>query len=1074
MTTVRARTQAIMERTGKRPPSWWIFCVVLGLCGVSRLPAEEPSIAFLNALRENRFFDEALIYLDRLEANPQTPADLRQELAYQRGVTLIQAVRFDRDRTVREQRLNQAKSSLEAFMRDQPTHVKRSFARQQLGMVLREWALMKLEQVKRADNPAVRQEAAALFDQAYQVFDSASNELREQLAQMKSPDSPGSGTDEGDAAAQLDTLRNEFLDALRRRGEILEEKADTEPADSPGRTKLLEEAGNLFADMFAKYPTRIAGVQARLFQARTLWKRGAREDALKILTADIIPQTDNLPSIRKIKTQGLLLAMDCWLQESSQDYATAIPQVEAWLEDIHPAEENDPIWVGLKFRLAQAQVAWAAQLAAKDDRDPAVTDLRDKARKLARSVSRIPGDYQEPARELLIAIPGGGAAARSGATAESQAPAATFEEAKTRAGDAMTEMQNAQILVETVPERLEKETDAGVREELQKDLVAAQESIERNRNSARTNLERALALADTKTPVDEVNLVRRSLAYLNYQQGEYYDAVVLGEFVARSFPSAPGAATCAQIALAAYLKLYDVGPDEKEFATGRIVSLANYMVQTWAGSPESEDAINALIPLLIGRGEVAKAREYVERMPAESTQRANAELRIGDALWRDYLQGTSEVRQWEREAQEPGAAKEELQAKIASRKPELEGLKSTALSILEPAVERMRTAGSVSATMPRAQLALAQIYIDLDQAPKARALLNDEKIGVLPLAERDDPVIDSPALKEHVYRVALAALVGALPRAENDQDRTELIDKSKELMQKLRQSVGDSPEALQRLVEIYYSLARGLETRIQLQERAQDRMALSDGFGVFLEQVRREASDLRVLNWAAESYMSMGNGLAGDPATANAAKTCFDNAVQTYQQILDNAKTLNVPDDMQRRLTVRRAMARRSAGQYEQAIKDFETVLAGDARKLDVQVEAAMTYQLWGGERGQAPNYKLAIAGSAPDPQTKESLIWGWNRIGKLTASQKAFRDIYHQSRYNAAYCYYKYALRLKQQEERNKYLTFAKSCIVDTQRIFPQMGGAAMLAKYSALLKEIQGALKEKPVGLVAPATKK
>ena len=57
-------------------------------------------------------------------------------------------------------------------------------------------------------------------------------------------------------------------------------------------------------------------------------------------------------------------------------------------------------------------------------------------------------------------------------------------------------------------------------------------------------------------------------------------------------------------------------------------------------------------------------------------------------------------------------------------------------------------------------------------------------------------------------------------------------------MQRLRQSVGDSPEALQRLVEIYYSLARGLETRIQLQERSQDRMALSDGFGVFLEQVR--------------------------------------------------------------------------------------------------------------------------------------------------------------------------------------------------------------------------------------------
>ena len=74
-----------MERTGKRPPRWWIFFVVLGAWGVGRLPAEEPAVAFLNALRENRYFDEALAYLDRLQTDPQTPPELLQELAYQRG-----------------------------------------------------------------------------------------------------------------------------------------------------------------------------------------------------------------------------------------------------------------------------------------------------------------------------------------------------------------------------------------------------------------------------------------------------------------------------------------------------------------------------------------------------------------------------------------------------------------------------------------------------------------------------------------------------------------------------------------------------------------------------------------------------------------------------------------------------------------------------------------------------------------------------------------------------------------------------------------------------------------------------
>ena len=51
-------------------------------------------------------------------------------------------------------------------------------------------------------------------------------------------------------------------------------------------------------------------------------------------------------------------------------------------------------------------------------------------------------------------------------------------------------------------------------------------------------------------------------------------------------------------------------------------------------------------------------------------------------------------------------------------------------------MERMRQSGTVDSTMPRAVLALAQIYVDLDQAPKAIALLDDEKIGVLPMVQR--------------------------------------------------------------------------------------------------------------------------------------------------------------------------------------------------------------------------------------------------------------------------------------------------------------------------------------------------
>ena len=81
----------------------------------------------------------------------------------------------------------------------------------------------------------------------------------------------------------------------------------------------------------------------------------------------------------------------------------------------------------------------------------------------------------------------------------------------------------------------------------------------------------------------------------------------------------------------------------------------------------------------------------------------------------------------------------------------------------------------------------------------------------------------------------------------------------------------------------------------------------------------------------------------------------------------------------------------------------FQQVLAEDGRKVDVQVEAAMTYQLWAAEPKQALKYKIAINGAEPDPTTQKDIIWGWNRIAQATARFKEYREIYHQARYNAA-----------------------------------------------------------------------
>jgi tetratricopeptide (TPR) repeat protein len=269
------------------------------------------------------------------------------------------------------------------------------------------------------------------------------------------------------------------------------------------------------------------------------------------------------------------------------------------------------------------------------------------------------------------------------------------------------------------------------------------------------------------------------------------------------------------------------------------------------------------------------------------------------------------------------------------------------------------------------------------------------------------------------------------------------------------------------LIEVLYGLARGLETQITLLERPEDRQVLSEGLGAFLEQVRGESSDLRILNWVAESFASLGRGLGDDPRSAEARRACFARAIETYEQILNPPGAEPLAPEMRRGLQLRLALAQRSGGQFDDAIATFRQMLADDGRKVDVQVEAALTYQLWAAEPQQAPKYKLAVGGGEPDAATHKNLIWGWNRIAQIVSRYEEYREVYHQARFNAAQCHYKYALRLRTPADRQKYLKSAKDYIVFTQRLYPQMGGAQWRAKYDTLLKSIQRGLSESPVGL-------
>ena len=158
--------------------------------------------------------------------------------------------------------------------------------------------------------------------------------------------------------------------------------------------------------------------------------------------------------------------------------------------------------------------------------------------------------------------------------------------------------------------------------------------------------QRAIELSDAKSNLEKLNLVRYMLCYFHYAKQNYYEAAVLGDFLARKYPDAEKARMSAQLALdALYRQSKQAGGGDTTFEIGKLTDLANYMLKTWPDQPEAGMAADLLMQFDLADGNFDRAHETVARMPEGSRARADAELRLGHALWSKYLRSVQQLRQ---------------------------------------------------------------------------------------------------------------------------------------------------------------------------------------------------------------------------------------------------------------------------------------------------------------------------------------------------------------------------------------------------------------------------------------------
>ena len=1042
--------------------------------------AEEPYVQFLNSLRENRYFDMAEAYLGRLSQDSQVSADFKQRLPYERAVTLIQGSTTIANHEARGKQLDRAEAFIKEFVAKNAQHPLKIKANSQLGNLLQ---LRASSNVKRANMPSQSSRKAELLEAArkhylesHKVFMVSKEAIKQQLEGMKAALDPKTQQKE---IAVRNELRKDYLQLQLLGALILEETADTLEPGNDEYKKYLTDAAKQFDEIYTKYRSLNAGVYSRVYQGRCYKKLGQFKEALGYLN-EILQQPDN-PAFRDVKTTALVLAMECWLDESQKKYAQAVQQGDEWVGDMRPNETNRPEWLQLRLLLADAHLLYSAKLKAENPSDKQVRRSQIEARKLARDVARFTGEYQDQARALLAKMPGGDTTAD-----EPEGAPETFAEAKDAAKEAIDSWSTAKLVLQVVPGRLQEETNAEVKQELQKQLTEAEKKVASSLPRAIELYRLALQFVDDETPVGDIQNVYYYMAFCNYQLKEYYDAAMLGEFLARRYPESTGAKQGAKIALSAYHQLLLIkAPADRDFENSRLASVAQYMVESWPESPETIDARVKLIPELLKAGNVEEAITYIKALPEKHTSRADMELRVGREIWRQYRVQAKRFRALQEES--PGAAE------LETIKQQMADNRELAAEYLEQGLGRLGGSVKPSAALALSVLALSQYHVEAGSPEKAVSQMEAPGTGVLAIAQ--DTIQKGTALfgSEAMFRrfsqdshmLGLRAYIGTLP---NSKDPAQNIQKAKNVMASLKKLVGDTPQGSETLVSIYYSLARDLESQLSLSETAEEKKTLARGFETFLEEVGRNSNEFNVKNWVAETLYSVGKGFDTDSKKLTSeAKDYYGKSIKSYEAIVSTAKSnpkfLNVDPAQSQRialsLQLRLAKAKRQLRDYQGAIDLFHEILVSKGTMLDVQIEAARTYQLWGDDpqlstSKREQQYLKAIAGGFPNEKTKRNTVWGWNQLGKITGRYlPKFEGQFHEARYNMAVCRYKYALRKKANSaDRKKYMGYAKTEVMNTHRLYPKMGGEQWQSRYNTLLMRIQKELGEKTTGLPKSAS--
>lgn len=878
-------------------PSWRRWLSIAFLAGAIipyteiRSQAEEPAQKFVEQLRSQGFHDLAIRYLERIDEFPGVNAAFKDALQLELAQVKLEAGQKSRVIDQRDAYYSEASDALQTFIRDQPSSPRRAEARLQLGnlQLLRGAQLMELGG---EPDDARRQKAKAAFLGAAQTFSEIVADLRSVLEGMQGQKIDA--TKEPEKIALRDRYRSEYLQALLLGGDATKRAADTFVDATPERQQLYADALNRFVELRDKHDDTLAGILATLYAAQVQQSTGNTEAATASYLA-VLDQPNN-DVLRSPKIKAVIGLMRLFMSVTPPNYQEAVNRGQPWADDIRPAEKREMDFCELRMVLAEAYLGLADTTEAPGDKRKS-TGI---ARELLLAVSKISSPFQDAAGKQLAAL--GVNVGQSAALERAATMPKTFAEAMSLVDEILEEEKSLTLTAQLIDQRVEQG------EKLTDEQTKARQSLNDLRVRGIDILRHALTLNDKEIDSDAITQARASLAFLLFRAERFREAAVVGEFIARRYPSSELALSSGLTALGSWqYALRDADEARTPAVLDQLQRVADYLVTQWPNDPQAASARELLVRVAIGRNDFDAAKRYLTDLPNDNVSKNELQRAMGRLMWNQSIKLQTEG---------------DTEAAMAIR--------SEAAATLQAGLNSLTTE-TVDAASLEGALLLARIQMLGDQSIDALATLDSDIYG--PLKRIDQIEVPSAEFKGEVYGLALQAIVGQLTNSGgNDQG---LMQRATTVMAGLQQAYKDQPEGEQKLVGTYFRLARDIRTQLE-SAPVDKKQRLTDAFQLFLNQLAQNTDDSKTLHWVAQTMLGLGQSQMGpsDVKATGQAEALIKSASELLQKIATRgAKEPSwlVGESMLTQVRLELGTAARLVGDYKTALDSLTDVLAVNA-----------------------------------------------------------------------------------------------------------------------------------------------